>query len=166
MYPVPGKLPETFFLRGADCWGWATWKRGWDLFEPDGQKLLGEIRRKKLQRAFDINGAYPYTKMLKDQINAKNDSWAIRWYASAYLKEKLTLYPGRSLVQNIGMDQSGTHSIKTNYLDTEICSNPIEIRKIPFEHSTVALKEIEIFLKKNRSPLRRLAFSVMENIRK
>ena len=29
MYPVKARLPETFFLRGADCWGWATWRRGW-----------------------------------------------------------------------------------------------------------------------------------------
>jgi len=33
IYPIEAKLPETFFLRGADCWGWATWKRGWDLFD-------------------------------------------------------------------------------------------------------------------------------------
>ena len=30
-------IPETFFVKGADCWGWATWKRGWDLFELDSQ---------------------------------------------------------------------------------------------------------------------------------
>ena len=24
IYPFDAKLPETFFLRGADCWGWAT----------------------------------------------------------------------------------------------------------------------------------------------
>jgi len=31
-YPVGG-LPETFFMKGADCWGWATWKGRWKLFE-------------------------------------------------------------------------------------------------------------------------------------
>lgn len=35
IYPVKQVLPETFFLRGADCWGWATWQRGWRLFQPD-----------------------------------------------------------------------------------------------------------------------------------
>ena len=47
--------------------------------------------------------------MLKDQILAKNDSWAIRWYASVFLKDKLTLYPSYSFVQNIGIDNSGEH---------------------------------------------------------
>ena len=39
IYPIDG-LPETFFIRGADCWGWATWKRAWNIFEADGQKLF------------------------------------------------------------------------------------------------------------------------------
>ncbi|HRU00618.1 MAG TPA: glycosyltransferase, partial [Victivallales bacterium] len=58
VYPIPD-LPETFFLKGADCWGWATWKRGWDLFEPDGKKLLRELKEKKLLKRFDFNGTYP-----------------------------------------------------------------------------------------------------------
>ena len=37
IYPVKKELPNTFFIKGADCWGWATWKRGWDLFEHDGK---------------------------------------------------------------------------------------------------------------------------------
>ena len=43
VYPVKKKLPEIFFLRGADCFGWATWKRGWDLFQPDGSLLLKKV---------------------------------------------------------------------------------------------------------------------------
>jgi hypothetical protein len=109
IYPVEGALPETFFLRGADCWGWATWKRAWELFEPDGAKLLARLRDGKLTKAFDRDGSYEYTRMLEDQISGRNDSWAVRWYASAFLADRLTLYPGRSLVQNIGMDALGTH---------------------------------------------------------
>ena len=62
IYPVSGKLPPTFFIRGADCWGWATWKRGWDLFEGDGQKLLNELEEKRLERLFDFNETYGYTQ--------------------------------------------------------------------------------------------------------
>ena len=108
-YPVKKILPETYFLKGADCQGWATWKRGWELFEPDGQKLLNEIEAKNLIKEFDFSGSYPYTQMLKDQIAGKNSSWAIRWYASAFLKNKLTLYPKESLIYNTGFDGSGVN---------------------------------------------------------
>ncbi len=54
IYPIDN-LPELFFIKGADCWGWATWKRAWDLFEPDGSKLLNIIESKKLTSEFDLN---------------------------------------------------------------------------------------------------------------
>jgi hypothetical protein len=144
IYPVKRKLPETFFLKGADCWGWATWKRGWDLFEADGQKLLDELETKKLAREFDFNNSYPYTQMLRDQIKGRNNSWAIRWYASAFLKNKLTLYPGRSLVSNIGFDNTGTHCRSGNQIDcaADVGSVMIELQKITLIESSVAKKAI------------------------
>ncbi len=148
VYPVSTTLPETFFLRGADCWGWATWKRGWDLFEPDGAKLLAELRKRGLGRDFDFNGTYPYTKMLEEQTKGKNDSWAIRWYASAFLQGKLTLYPGRSLIKNIGADASGTHLGTTNIYDTEVSRNQLTVAEIPVEENLLARREIERYLRK------------------
>lgn len=102
-------MPQSFFLRGADCWGWATWRRGWAVFDPDGAALLARLDASGEARAFDYDGAYPYRQMLVDQVAGRVDSWAIRWYASAFLAGMLTLYPGRSLLQNIGQDGSGTH---------------------------------------------------------
>jgi len=150
VYPVNATLPDTFFLRGADCWGWATWKRGWDLFEPDGEKLLSEIRNRKLERDFDFGGNYPYTKMLKDQTRGKNDSWAIRWHASAYLAGKFTLYPGRSFVRNIGTDNSGTHSGKTLVYDTMVSEEPIMVSTIPVEENRSARNEIERYFRRTK----------------
>jgi hypothetical protein len=143
VYPIKG-LPEIFFLRGADCWGWATWKRGWDLFEKDGKKLLDELEKRKLTKLFDFNGAYPYNKMLKDQVEGKVDSWAIRWYASAFIHEKLTLYPGISLVKHIG--DLGTH-IKGNswWLDVELSEKPIFVKRIPPIEDPEVRKKIEDF---------------------
>jgi len=142
-YPVKVKLPETYFLRGADCWGWATWKRGWDLFETNGKKLLGEIVNKKLSREFDYDNAYPYTKMLKDQIGGRVDSWAIRWHASAFVKNKLTLYPGKSLVKNIGFDSSGTHCSGSTKYDTAISKNPIIVKSMPAAQNKSAVNALK-----------------------
>ena len=146
-FPVQGRLPETFFLKGAECWGWATWKRGWDLFESDGKKLLAEILRRKVGKEFDFNGAYPYVKMLEDQTKGKNDSWAIRWSASAFLKGRLTLHPGRSLIRNIGTDDSGTHCGKTDRYDVDVSREPVIVSGIPIEENRMARKEIERYLR-------------------
>ena len=127
MYPVDAILPETFFLRGASCWGWATWKRGWNLFEPDGQKLLMQIKKLRVENEFNYNGSYDLLGMLRSQVEGKIDSWAIRWYASAFLANKLTLYPGKSLVQNIGFDGSGKNCGTTDVFFTEFADHPVAL---------------------------------------
>ena len=150
VYPVQQTLPESFFLRGADCWGWGTWRRGWALFNPDGQYLLRKLQERQLINDFDFNGAYSFSKMLKHQINGKNDSWAIRWHASAFLADKLTLHPGRSLVQNIGNDNSGTHCGNSNICDVNLSLTPIKLDVIEVTPSLVAHRAFEEFYKISR----------------
>jgi hypothetical protein len=153
VYPVQHALPEAFFLRGADCWGWATWRRGWALFNPDGQALLNELKRRDLIKAFDFNGAYAYSHMLKSQIKGTNDSWAIRWYASAFVADKLTLYPGRSLVNNIGNDSSGTHCDSNSTHDAVLSSTPINFAGVEVEHSKLGFLAFERFFQLSKSNL-------------
>jgi hypothetical protein len=148
VYPVQQALPEAFFLYGADCWGWATWRRGWRLFNPDGQALLQELKRRELIYNFDFNGAYRYSKMLEGQVKGANDSWAVRWYASAFLASKLTLYPGRSLVHNIGNDSSGTHCGADTVNDAELSTTPIDLSDLKVLHSASGRAAFEVFFRK------------------
>lgn len=151
IYPIKSKLkkklPETFFIKGADCWGWATWKRGWNLFEPDGKKLLRELEERNLLPEFDFYGSYPYSNMLQRQIAGQNDSWAVRWYASAFLKNKLTLYPRESLIKNIGLDNSGTHVGSFQSMETKLSEEKINIFKIPVEENKLAKKILVKYFK-------------------
>jgi glycosyltransferase involved in cell wall biosynthesis len=147
VYPVDERLPEAFFLQGADCWGWATTRRGWECFDADGRRLLAELKRRKLEREFDFNGSYAYTRMLAGQVAGQNDSWAVRWYASAFLANKLTLYPGRSLVHNIGNDSSGTHCGIAKNFDAELTQTPIDLSGIDVRESTSARSTIEGFFR-------------------
>jgi len=153
VYPVKIELPEAFFLTGADCWGWATWRRGWALFNSEGQYLLDELVRRHLIQEFDYNGAYPFLNMLKEQIKGENDSWAIRWYASAFLTNKLTLYPGRSLVNNIGNDGSGTHCGDSDSMDAKLSETKINLNNIAVEPSQTGREAFEIFLRQSQKNL-------------
>lgn len=155
IFPVKAELPATFFIKDPGCWGWATWERGWRLFEHSGQKLLDELRAKKLTNRFDYDGSYAYTKMLRDQVRGKNDSWAVRWYASAFLKDKLTLYPGKSLVCNIGIDGSGTHCDISDIFETEMSRKPVRIETIPFKENAAAREAIIEYFRTSRPSLAR-----------
>ena len=178
-YSYPTRIQKPFFLRGADCWGWATWRRGWELFNPDGASLLQELCDRSLTEAFDFDGAYPYTRMLEDQIVGRNDSWAIRWYASAFLANKLTLYPGRSLVQNIGNDGSGTHSGATDRFGGDLAQQAPDLSSLIVEESAAARSAFERYFRERGSPgpvsppdplmsriLRNLSRRVLRKVRK
>jgi hypothetical protein len=165
VYPVAQSLPEAFFMQGADCWGWATWQRGWAHFNPDGQYLLGELNRRKLVSSFDFNGAYSFSEMLAGQIKGLNDSWAVRWHASAFLADKLTLYPGRSLVHNIGSDNSGTHCGDSDLYDTVLSQTPIDLSCIEVKSFAEGRHAFERFFRKSKEEMwkrlmRRLAKSL------
>ncbi len=125
----PG-LPYTFLSRWVGCWGWATWERAWNLFNPDAAELLSEVEQKGLSKSFDFDGNYHFTRMLRNQAEGKLNSWAIRWYASLFLSGTLSLNAGRSLVINDGFDDSGTHCGKDNPLHFNLWKERLPVEKI------------------------------------
>lgn len=114
---------------------------------PESTQAMREVR--------DYIGAYPFPNMLEAQIKGENDSWAVRWYASAFLAGKLTLYPGRSLVHNIGNDNSGTHCGESASLDAELGKTPISLNAIKVEPSQEGRQAFERFFKQRQTGLLR-----------
>lgn len=149
-YPIKKskKIPSHFFIKGADCWGWATWSNRWKIYNDNGKYLAEKIKKTKLIKEFNFNNTFNYYQMLLNCINRKNDSWAIKWYASAFLKNKLSLYPKHSLINNIGMDGTGRHSSTTNVFYTKLKHKKIEFNgKIPIVENIAAKNQIEVFFK-------------------
>ena len=152
IYPVKEKLEETFFLRGADCLGWGAWKRSWDKFEKNGAVLFEKLVTTQQTNQFDYQGAYPYTQLLRDQIDGKNSSWAVRWYASAFLNNMYTLYPGRSLVLHAGGDGSGTNTGFDKLLDVALSKEPVRINKKEVSQNETAYNAFRKVLRKLNKP--------------
>lgn len=128
--PIEEKLPETFFLTYFQCWGWATWKRAWDLLETDARPLLKGLRFKR--KKFDVGGGVCNYGNLYCQKVGLVDSWYLRYYASLFLKGKLSLYPGRSVAANDGLDGSGTHcgaGLKRSF-DAHNSQTPIKVNDV------------------------------------
>lgn len=153
MYPLQNKnLPQTFFYRAASSWGWATWSRAWKHFEPDIDKIISQFDSRKQYR-FSIDGTMNFWKQVREFKRGKNNSWAIRWYASIFLKGGLTLNPSESLVNNIGHDGTGIHSGKNNIYDVQISNQAVT--DFPFEvtENKDAYQAIKLFLKHRKGTL-------------
>jgi hypothetical protein len=162
VYPHTQELPSTFFISGADCWGWATWRRAWAHYRTDGVALLDELQRRKLVDTFDFGGSAAYVDMLRDQVAGRNDSWAVRWYASALLAGMYTLYPNQSLATNIGSDGSGSHGGVSSAFDIEVSNENVPAIRVAIEDSAIGRKAFSEFFESQRSgmgssPIGRLA---------
>ena len=123
-------LPDTFLIKWTGSWGWATWERAWKHFNPNGSELLKQLEDRKLTYTFDFNGKYGYTRMLRRQIEGKNNSWAIRWNASLFLQDILSLNVGKSLVQNEGFDGSGTNCGGGGLYGSTLWLHPLKVNRI------------------------------------
>jgi hypothetical protein len=153
MYDLPDKkLPQTFFYRAATSWGWATWARAWKDFEPDIDKLISQFDKQKIH-LFSIENRMNFWKQMRAFKAGKNNSWAIRWYASIFLKDGLTLNPSHSLVHNIGHDGSGVHSNKENTYQVQIAKKVVKEFPADIKEDTKAYQAIKQFLSKRKGNL-------------
>lgn len=153
MYPLAEKnLPQTFFYRAATSWGWATWARAWKEFNPDIDELMKQFTKQKV-REFSIEGRMNFWKQMREFKSGKNNSWAIRWYASIFLKNGLTLNPSKSLIHNIGHDGSGVHSNKEEIYQVQVDRNPVKIFPSGIKENEQAYAAIKHFLRNRKGNL-------------
>lgn len=150
IFPIEEKLPDNFFLYFMHPWGWATWKRGWDLLNTDTKYLLRKMRFKT--NKFNLGGNCGSYGNLYCQKVGLVDSWYIRFYASLFLEKKLILFPGKTMVLNRGCDGSGTHCgndlIQMNYFNVML--EPICLHDISVEESKCAYNAFKSFCDTNR----------------
>ncbi len=153
MYPLADKnLPETFFYRAATSWGWATWDRAWKNFNPDIDDLMNQFSKPQI-RQFSIEGTMNFWKQMREFKSGKNNSWAIRWYASVFLAGGLTLNPSKSLIHNIGHDGSGVHSNKEDMYQVNLARKPVQFFPAEVEENPEAYAVIKHFLRNRKGNL-------------
>lgn len=126
-YNLPIEIPKDYmkevYLSYRGCsWGWATWKDRWNTvdWKVEDYKSFKHnyFKRKRFNR-----GGPDMSQMLDNQMQGKCDSWAIRWCYEQSKQNKYTIYPVKSLVDNQGLDGSGTHSGNIRDFDVVLNSN-------------------------------------------
>ena len=103
---IPEGYPaDAYFCPRSSSWGWGTWKDRWDSvdWEPTPADWA------KYRRAFAAWGGSDCPSLLRDWMEGKNASWAIRFCFSQFRQGKLSLFPVKSLVDaSAEFDGSGT----------------------------------------------------------
>jgi hypothetical protein len=119
------------FTSFAPIWGWATWRRAWELndFEletwprvkttglGDGMSLSPRFRR-LLHRDWD-------------RVYVHGGTWDYQWQYSVLRNHGLSVCPERNLIKNIGMRAGGTHARGSDALFSAL---PLECISFPLRH--------------------------------
>lgn len=153
VYPIDNNgLDDTYFIKPASCWGWATWDKSWKYYKKDAQYYL-DVFDKDMIRDFNLDGSYKYFDQIKQNKAGKINTWAIFWYASIYLRGGLSLHPKNSFVKNIGHDGAGENCVESSYYDVEISENYPVIFTHTIAENINARKSFERFFDNIKEPL-------------
>lgn len=142
---------SSFFLPLTTTQAWGTWKRAWGNFDPLASGYEALKTNNKLRKAFNLDDSFDYASMLIQQMETDTiNSWAIRWWWTVFKKNGLVLYPDKSLVKNIGWDNSGTHSGNENPFEDENWNESYFLKNFPTKVSIdlVHLKLLKSYLLK------------------
>lgn len=100
--------PDVYLSNRASSWGWGTWADRWNSVDwnvSDWNQLKSST---DLQKAFNRGGSDMFG-MLKNFMEGKNRSWAIRFCYSQHKQGKYSIHPFRSFVSNEGYGTNATN---------------------------------------------------------
>ena len=145
MYPHDELLQQTLFYNVPLCWGWGTWQRAWKFFEPETKQLVNYFDASNSWDNMNKFGGNVLEKQLRDNLSGKLKTWFIKWHSSILMQKGFCLFPGKSMVNNIGFDGTGIHNVSTeNYSHYQLAES-ISVRKILLKESVLAEKVIKMF---------------------
>ena len=158
----------SYFYPTMNCWGWATWADRWQYFKKDAV-YYKSLFTDEMKYHFDVEGTQGMWSQVEDNISGKINTWAIFWYATIFLKNGLCLAPSKSLVKNVGLDNSGVHcgeNPKLNIrgsIDFKIENYPEKIEITQDEYK----KNVDFFIDLSHEPvLKRFKNSIKLKLRK
>lgn len=97
-----------FFSEHFSIWGWATWRRAWQLYdvemtEWDHPRTRQELKEKFANRQVRYHFAITFDLLRREYF----DTWDIQWVFCGIINRCLCLTPSKNLISNIGVN--GTH---------------------------------------------------------
>jgi hypothetical protein len=153
-YTFPIQIPDSYnhslyLAPRASSWGWGTWRDRWKKVDWESKDFDNFINDKFKVNNFN-KGGDDLTRMLKNSIEGKIDSWAVKWTYAHFLNNAYCVYPVKSRLINIGADASGVHTNKTKKYDVELELNDMELKVIKdLQPNEEILLNFRKFFKKN-----------------
>jgi hypothetical protein len=99
-----------YFSRYPHIWGWAGWRRAWELNDPEMTRWP-ELRESGwLDGLIDAPHAAGYWSYQLDLAYRERHTWDCAWLLSGWLNGGLHAVPNLNLVSNLGFREDATHT--------------------------------------------------------
>lgn len=119
-----------YFTKIPQMWGWASWRRAWQLYDTDMRDWPLIKRSKKLKNiVYNRNIVYKLEDFFDSYYNGKN-SWDGQWFLVCILNG-ICINAKTNLIKNIGFDDRATH---TKNESSELSDIPIRPIEFPLKH--------------------------------
>lgn len=148
-----------FFSNVAAGWGWATWKRTWDLvIEQRNFDFLDNKWTSKLVADYikgmgiKVNDIDKFIKKVKkiranNIVTSKVNSWEYAVGAAMYLSSSMVITPRANLVSNIGLTNESTHAVnsiaKLSKATQKLFFKPTFKLDFPLKHPEYVIRNIQ-----------------------
>jgi hypothetical protein len=127
-----------YFSRYNHCWGWATWRRAWLLYDADLRHWPRVRDEGYLEDILSHPSLVSYwTRIFDIAYRDEVDSWAYRWTFTCWIQNGLSILPGVNLVSNIGFGDAGTHTRG----DHPVANLPTEDLTFPLKHPMEMIRD-------------------------
>ena len=132
-----------------NCWGWGTWQDRWKKININPNFFIKKFDSQMINE-FDLSNSLNNWSQLLRNKSKKLKTWAIFWNATIFYNNGLCLNPLKSLTRNIGLDGSGTNSLKIYKKKRNLSQLKEFIYPNKLEENLIIKKEIiQSFEKKN-----------------
>lgn len=113
-----------YFSAYPHIWGWATWRRSWQLYNINFYNDKSKAIIKNVNNVFhDIEQANFWNTLYSKTISHEIDTWDFQWQYTVWRHRGLAILPQSNLVSNIGFGENATH---TTELSHSLSNLPLE----------------------------------------
>ena len=110
-----------YFSKLNSCWGWATWKRAWEMFDADMIGYEESRDRGEIDKYYENRQISNWMISYLEEANSPSCGiWSTQWSYSILKHNGLCINPTFNLVNNIGFfdaPTSGIHESFSSYSD-------------------------------------------------
>jgi hypothetical protein len=121
------------FSKFMNMWGWATWRRAsrlvdYNLVTWKNTFFKRIFLQKKLQGNFfdvDYNWIKYWNHYFTATAGGNIDTWDYQWIFTQLCYDKLSVFPAKNLIKNIGFTDTATHTFHPGHAVSELQLNSI-----------------------------------------